>query len=334
MELVTKPVIKNAKVAVLFAKELQLLLRTLRVGEANMEKGEMRVEANISVSPGAELGTKVEVKNLNSFRAVERAIAYEIKRQIGELNNKNKVIQETRGWDEVKGKTFSQRLKEEAQDYRYFPEPDLTPFQLGDLSEFGFEKSEEMLPELPWEKREKYQKIGKKTKSSEFKINPEYIEMFVADERYGGLFDETYKIAPGMYKLISSSIGTNIAGLVSKHGDGGLKNITPERLAEVNGMFMKDEISSSGRDDILAYMFTCGGDPQRIAEEKSLLQVSDEGALKKIVKKIIDENSKVVEDYKGGRTEVLQYLVGQGMKETKGSANPKMLQELFTKLLR
>jgi len=331
MELVTEPVVKNAVQAVQFAKELQLLLRYLGAGEANMEKGEMRVEANISVSDTETFGTKVEIKNLNSFKVVEKAIAYEINRQSSLLDRGDKVIQETRGWDENKQVTFSQRIKEDSHDYRYFPDPDLPKLKLSEIPEFSKEVLEKELPKLPWVMREQYKKMGSDTDSSQFKINPEYIEMFVADRRYGKLFDDTCNIegADLFSDSISSSIGTTVAGLVSKYGDGGFKNITPKRLAYVNEMFYEDKISSSGRDDILAYMFEHGGDPGELAEEKGLLQISDEETLNKLILKILKENPSVLEDYKGGKEAALQYLIGQGMKATKGAANPEKLKELF-----
>ncbi len=180
MELVTEPVVEDAQQASKFARELQTLLRYLGVSDANMDKGEMRIEANISVSDTEEFGTKVEVKNLNSFKVVEKAIAYEIKRQTKVLEEGGEIIQETRGWDENKQATFSQRLKEGSEDYRYFPDPDLPKLKLSELSEFNREKLEEGLPELPWEKRERYEK--------EYEIKSEDIEMYIVDDLYGKFF--------------------------------------------------------------------------------------------------------------------------------------------------
>ncbi len=329
MELVTKPVIKSAKESAFFAKELQSLLQCLEAGEANMEKGEMRVEANVSVSPDNSLGTKVEIKNLNSFRSVEKAVDFEIERQIEILEKGDKVIQETRGWDEIKEKTFSQRLKEFSHDYRYFPEPDLPKLYIGEIPEFDIKILRKELPELPWEKRNRYQKIGLDTKTSEFKINPEHIEMFVTHQRYGKLFDEVCRLQPGTPKLIANYIASDIAGLVSKFGDENLKNITPERLAKVIEMLYKNEVSSRGAKDVLALVFKEGGDPQKIAEKENLLQRSDENELRSVVKEIIRGNVKVAADYRGGKEAALQFLVGQAMKETRGSANPEILKKLF-----
>src|SRR3989338_4956973 len=199
MELVTEPVIHSAKEAADFARELQLLLRYLGVAEANMEKGEMRVEAKISITPNTQhptpnnLGTKVEVKNLNSFKAVEQAIGYEIKRQVGILERGEKVIQETRGWDDDKDETFSQRQKEESHDYRYFPEPDIPKLKLSELPEFNVATLKKELPELPWIKRERYLR--------DFSIKSNDIEIFVQDRKLAGFFEATANIL-GEKKLI------------------------------------------------------------------------------------------------------------------------------------
>lgn len=331
MELVTKPVIKSATEAVSFARELQLLLRTLGASEANMEKGEMRVEANVSVSSGSKLGTKVEVKNLNSFRAVERSIMYEIKRQSDVLDKKNKVVQETRGWDEIKNKTFSQRLKEEAQEYRYFPEPDLTPFKLDNLSEFGFEKLEETLPELPWEKRDRYKKT--------FGIKDEDVEMYMQDDTLASFFE---KVAEGLHEaadinLASNYLTSDVLGILSKTtasdiGEG-VGKLRPEHLIELVRMIRDGKLSSRGAKDTLSILVREGGDIDSITKEQNLIQDSSVSVLKDVARRVLQEHPSVVADYKEGKTEVLQYLVGQGMKATRGSGNPKMLQELFIKLL-
>ncbi len=329
MELVTEPVVKDAKQASLFAKELQLLLRTLQVGDANMEKGEMRVEANISVKKegDSEFGTKVEVKNLNSFKVVEKAIEYEIKRQSTLLDEGGKVVQETRGWDEDKQETFSQRMKEGSADYRYFPDPDLPKLHISKIEEFKEENLKSSLPELPWEKRERYQ--------SEYDIKGEDADMFVRDEFLSKLFDAVSKEFAEDKKLIktaSNYITSDIAGLV-KQGSGESdklhKNISAENFAQLMSMIHKNEISSRGAKDILSEMYERGGVPSEIAEEKNLFQKSDEGELKEIIAKIIKENEKVVTEYKNGKEASLQFLIGQGMKATQGSANPEVLKKLF-----
>lgn len=365
MELVTEPVIHDAKTAGNFAKELQLLLRYLGVSDANMEKGEMRVEANISVSKATEmlasaeerrlnaetrgnsevsilrpsassqrnssvpLGTKVEVKNLNSFRAVERAIEYEAARQRDVLEAGERVVQETRGWDEKKQATYSQRTKEDAHDYRYFPDPDLPKLKLFEIPEFSAILIKKSLPELPWEKRERYLKEG---------IRREYADMFVADRKFGNLFEATlaeiskkYKNIPCQKTLVASYIGSDIAGLVSKFGDSGLSNMSGEGLAAVMMRVTLNEISSRGAKDAIAEVFVRGGDLAEVS--KKYLQQSNADELKKTVQTIIDANGKVVMDYKNGKEAALQFLVGQGMKATKGSANPDMLKSIIRSII-
>lgn len=334
MELVTEPVIESCAQAGLFAKELQLLLRTLGVGDANMEKGEMRVEANISIrlENSKDLGTKVEVKNLNSFRAVERAIAYEINRQGKLLDNGENVIQETRGWNEDKQETFSQRVKEGSADYRYFPDPDLPKLYISKMKEFSYENLKSQLPELPWEKRGKY--------IDEYDIKKEDAYMFVRDEFLAKLFDAVVEEFGGDKKLIktaSNYITSDIAGLVKS--DSGSdeklhKNITAENFAQLMSMIHKNEISSRGAKDILKEMYEKGGAPSKIAKEKNLLQKSDESELGEIVRKIITENEKVAEEYKNGKQSNLQFLIGQGMRATGGSANPEVLKKLFVESLK
>jgi aspartyl-tRNA(Asn)/glutamyl-tRNA(Gln) amidotransferase subunit B len=323
MELVTEPVIHDAQTAGAFARELQLLLRSLGAGEANMEKGEMRVEANISVSKNEKLGTKVEVKNLNSFRSVERAIAFELKRQQELLKAGEKVIQETRGWDEARQATFSQRKKERAHDYRYFPDPDLPKLTLSDLPEFSASALKKDLPELPWQKRARYEREG---------LNPEYVDMFVADERFGNLYERTAALVPAeARKLAANYIGSDIAGLVSKAGDSGLPRISPEGLAAVMTRLHAGELSSRGAKDALVEVFEHGGDLATVSQK--YIQQSDAGALEAIAQKVVDANPGPAADFKAGKEAALQYLVGQGMKESKGSANPQALRAAIQKIL-
>lgn len=332
MELVTEPVIHDAKTAGDFARELQLLLRYLGAGDANMEKGEMRVEANISVALATEmlnqkdsiikLGTKVEVKNLNSFRSVERAIAYEFVRQGKLLDKGEEVAQETRGWDEAKQETFSQRKKESSHDYRYFPDPDLPKLKLSELPEFSLDVLTKALPELPRHKRERYHKLG---------LKPEDAEMFISDERYGALFEETSRLAPEAQTMAANYISSDIAGLVAKHGESGLAHITPMGFGALLSMLLKKEVSSRGAKDAIAEVFVHGGDLAEVS--KKYVQQSDTEVLEAVAANIIGAYPQVAADYKAGKTAALQFLVGQGMKQTKGAGNPAVLREVFIKLL-
>ncbi len=315
MELVTEPVIHSAEVAGAFAKELQLLLRTLGAGEANMEKGEMRVEANISVSKDSTLGTKVEVKNLNSFRSVERAIAFEAARQSELLEQGGVVVQETRGWDEVKQETFSQRKKESSHDYRYFPDPDLPSLQLSEIEEF----QNLVLPELPWQRRERYLALGLKADDA---------EMFARDSRLATLFDEATKgVATGDARI---SLSANYLA-----NDLGTAEVLPQagHFAKLIGLLAEGRVSSRAGKDLLAQTISSGEDPETIAEREGLFQQNDSTAMDAIAQKVIDENPAVAADYKAGKVSALQFLLGQGMKASRGSANPATLKDAFLKLL-
>ncbi|MDO8594479.1 MAG: Asp-tRNA(Asn)/Glu-tRNA(Gln) amidotransferase subunit GatB [bacterium] len=334
MELVTEPVITSAKQAGDFARELQLLFRYLGASDANMEKGEMRVEANVSVKlkveseksekKDVELGTKVEVKNLNSFRALERAIAYEMARHIEVLESGGKLSQETRGWDENTGKTFSQRKKEETQDYRYFPDPDLPKLVIRDVPEFEPALVQAEMPELPAARRSRLRALG---------IKPEDAETLIGNRSLAALFEQSVaKLAQDEVLLAANYLTSDLIGLIKKakaDADNVSFVFTPEAFAELICMVSGKKLSSRAAKDILAVIFEKGGMPQRIAAEQGLLQKSDAGELEKIVKDIIAQNTKVVEDYKSGKAAALQFFLGQGMKATKGSANPEMLRELF-----
>src|SRR3989344_3390363 len=338
MELVTEPVMHTAEEAVHFAKELQLLLQYLGVSDANMEKGEMRVEANVSVSKTDTFGTKVEVKNINSFRAVGKAIEFEFKRQTSLLDKEEKVVQKTRGWDENKEITFSQRLKESAHDYRYFPDPDLPKLFISDIPEFSQNELKEFLIELPWEKRARYAK--------DFGIKEEDIEVYVIQKEVGEFFEEVVKtlgvgdevtLSPSVGKMIktaSNYITSDLIGLSKSKGiEFTLGSITADTFAKLTILISTGELSSRAGKDILKLMFENGGEPETIAKEKGLIQKNDVEEIKKVIGKILSDNPKVVTEYKGGKTSVLQFLVGQAMKETKGSANPEMLKTIALELL-
>ena len=343
MELVTEPDIKSAKDAKKFAEELQLTLQYLGASEANMEKGEMRCEANISVAKAvspplggetAKLGTKVEVKNLNSFRAVERAIEYEVKRQIEFLENGKKVMQETRGWNENKEETFSQRSKESAHDYRYFPEPDLPPM------EFSDKYSEELratIPELPAEKRKRLADEYKlEAKAVEILINDRVLAAFwekVASELREWIHEEGITHPPTFetaMKLTSNYFTSDLLGLIKeKEIPVSELLVDPENFAELIKMLINKEINSRVAKDVLRVMVEQGGDPSTIVENKGLKQIGDEVELSSMIKKIIYANPKAVADFKAGKQQSLQFLVGQIMKETKGTANPEIIRAVL-----
>lgn len=321
MELVTEPVIHDAKTAGDFARELQLLLRTLGAGDANLEKGEMRIEANISVSKDEKFGTKVEVKNLNSFRSVERAIAFEINRQIELIEGGGKVVQETRGWDENKGSTFSQRLKEGSADYRYFPEPDLPKLKLSEIPDFAIENLKAELPELPWERRARYAGLG---------ISEEAAAYIVEDKDRSAFFDAVLADIGANSKLVtlaSNYFTSDIAGWVAKNNR--THALEAKAFAKLVGMIGNNAVSSRGAKEVLAKMLSDGGEPEIIAKEEGYEQVSDTGALRASVQAVIARETATVEQYRGGKEAALQYLLGQSMKETKGAGNPGVLRELL-----
>ncbi len=327
MELVTEPEIHDAPAAGRFARELQLLLRTLGASHANLEKGEMRIEANISISKDETFGTKVEVKNLNSFRSVERAIEYEIARQRDVLESGGKVEQETRGWDENGQKTFRQRVKEGSADYRYFPEPDLPKLKRSEVAEWSDEALDASLPELPWERKERYVAAGLKEADAELVRTDLRDAMFldaVLDELAGDA-DEAALVPLAANYLVSDLKGLAVEGTFGK--------VAPHAFTELVRMAHAGDLSSRGAKDTLAALFAEGGSAKEAAERHGLLQVSDTGALMKVAEEVVAANPGPAEEYRGGKVASLQFLVGQAMKATKGAGNPQALRELLAQVL-
>ncbi|MCX6765017.1 MAG: Asp-tRNA(Asn)/Glu-tRNA(Gln) amidotransferase subunit GatB, partial [Candidatus Nealsonbacteria bacterium] len=297
MELVTEPDIESGIEARKFAEELQLILRYLGVSDADMEKGQMRVEVNISVSKDKKLGTKVEIKNLNSFKVVEKSIDFEIKRQIEVLESGEKVVQETRGWHDKKEITFSQREKEEAHDYRYFPEPDLPTLHFE--KEF-LDKIKSEIPELPSQKRARFAyEYGLDGKATEIFIQnrdlSEYFEKVVSEfrtwikdvENRENIDEEVELIK--LNKIASNYIISDVLGLMAgKQFVEKEFKITPENFAEFITMIYENEISSKIAKIVLPEMFKAGEDPSHIVEDKGLEQISDEGKLEQVIKMVID----------------------------------------------
>lgn len=328
MELVTEPVIHDAETAMNFGKELQLLLRTLGVAHANMEKGEMRVELNLSISDKPDVfGTKVEVKNINSFSAVGKAAAYEIDRMIAlyEAGRQDEIVQETRGWDENKGATFSQRRKENSNDYRYFPDPDIGKMQLHSM--FNLDEMRRDLPELPWAKRQRY--------ADEYGIKPEDIESYVTDTTLGNFF-ETVASTLGnkdSIKVASNYITSDMIGLLSK--DETLSMPSAANFAKLISMNVAGDLNSRGTKDILAMILATDTDPEALANQHGLIQKNDPEALRSMVQVCIDTNPNVVAQYREtGKEQLLMFFVGQVMKESKGSANPGMTLEIVKDILK
>ncbi|MDP2651833.1 MAG: Asp-tRNA(Asn)/Glu-tRNA(Gln) amidotransferase subunit GatB [bacterium] len=325
MELVTEPVIADAETAGRFARELQLLLRSLGAGEANMEKGEMRIEANVSVSKqeagaGGSLGTKVEVKNLNSFRSVERAIAYEIERQVALLEKGGEVVQETRGWNETKQETFHQRFKEGSADYRYFPEPDLPKLFLSEIAEFSQETIRASLPELPWDKRSRLMK--------DYELKEEVAELFIQNTELGAFFEKVVSgRTPDFAKLAANYITSDLLALLKDKAGSIFSDA--DNFIKLIELIVSNKLSSRGAKDVLLIMVEKGGNPETIAEEQNLIQVHDSASLATAVEAVLAREEKAVQEYKSGKLSALQYLVGQAMKESRGAGNPTTLREIL-----
>lgn len=322
MELVTEPVIHNAETAGKFARELQLLLRTLGVSDANLEKGEMRIEANVSVSKDDTLGTKTEVKNLNSFRSVERAIAFEIERQSKVLEAGGTLVQETRGWNEDTQETFSQRVKEGSADYRYFPEPDLPKVLRSEVEEWSDVVLADSLPELPEAKRARYVSLGIKESDAAY---------VAGDASRSAFFDNVLTLLDGKNAQVTANyFVSDFAGLTAENAE---TKVTPESFAKLITLVADGKLSSRGAKDTLLYMHENGGDAEQVAENEGYMQVNDTEALRAAVKEVISANEAVANEYRAGKEASLQYLVGQSMKATRGAGNPAVLKDLLVEEL-
>ncbi|OGN22540.1 MAG: glutaminyl-tRNA synthase (glutamine-hydrolyzing) subunit B [Candidatus Yanofskybacteria bacterium RIFCSPLOWO2_01_FULL_42_49] len=369
MELVTEPDLESGQEVKKFAEELQLIWRYLNVSDADMEKGQMRVEVNISLRPELpisnppvggqlpnKLGTKVEVKNINSIKFAADAVNYEIKRQTELLEAGEKVKQETRGWDEKKGETYLMRTKEEAQDYRYFPEPDLPPLHFEDVD---IEDIKSRLPELPQQRRERFAKqYGLPEKDTKLfttdKLLGDYFEHVASEllsfdpeveisnassgkekskSHYGaGKLEEHHK---QLFKLAANYLITELKRMAEEvYAELADTKVLPEMLADLVVRIFHGEVSSSGAQTVLKEMFATGASPGKIIEEKDLAQLSSIGDLEMAVDKVVADNPKAVEDYKKGKEASLKFLVGMAMRETKGKANPQIIEGIFRERLR
>ncbi len=335
MELVTEPDISSAKEAKEFAEELQLILRYLGVSSADMEKGEMRLEANVSLG----MGTKVEVKNINSFRSLEQAIEYEIERQKEVLELGKKIIQETRGWDDAKGKTFSQRIKEEAHDYRYFPEPDLPIFE---TKIFNIDVLKQSLPELPEQKRQRFKKEFNLTqKQIEILINNKLMADFF-EEAVSEIFEFTEDKNQNTIELLYNYLTSDLVGLLknfelnfeNKEGFISAFKITPEKFAHLIALILNNKITSRQAKDILKICFETGRDPEEILKTEGMEAISNKDVLESIIKEVISLNEQAVLDYKKGKESSLQFLIGQSMKKLQGKGNPAIIREILIELLK
>jgi len=340
IELVTEPDFHSAIEVKTFCQELQLMVRYLHVGYANMEKGQMRCEANISIAkPGDKLGTKVEVKNLNSFKAVERAIEYEIKRQSEALESDETVILETRGWDDTKGTTYHQRKKEEAHDYRYFPEPDLPP--LTDLKE-KVERIKTEMCELPIQRRERF--------VSEYELDYKTAYILTSDKKLSGYTEnviselKAWLLTSGLEegtteemwnkhkKKITKSVANWLTVELFKFfNESGATleslKITAEDFAEFIILIYKGNVNSTSAKKLFEIMLKTGRDPHHILEENDLTQIDDSAEIDKHIAEVINMNATAIQDYKNGKVNAIHFLVGKVVGLTKGRANPDIVRE-------
>ncbi len=332
LELVTEPDVKNAEEAVAFANSLQQILRYLDISSADMEEGEMRVEANISVRKDTkeEFGTKVEVKNLNSFRAVGGAIAYELKRQEELLEDGKKVAQETRGWNEKSGKTEGQRSKESAHDYRYFPEPDLPPM---DLSVLDLDALKAEIPELPEPKQVRF--------LAEYALHNTTVVLLTLDTAVADSFQKAAsefaeRAGNPDYQLLADYIVSYLRGFMNEKKISFIElteAISAEHLGHLVSLIANGTISGTLARSILPQMYASKEDPETLMQKSGTRLIGDEAELEKIITEVISKNPKPVADFKSGKGNALQFLIGQAMARTKGQASPEKLKELFAKQL-
>lgn len=339
MELVTKPVIRSSDEAYGFAKELQLTLRYLGISDADMEKGQMRVEANVSIKPkklfgGKKLGTKVELKNINSFKAVKEAIEHEIKRQTELLEKGEAIKQETRGWNENKRESFPQRSKEEAEDYRYMPEPDLPPMDFDKEGAINLAEIKDSLSELPWQKRVRFAK--------EYGLEPgsDELERLVDDRGEAAFFEDfvsELKAVGGekeMIRLGVNYLDSDLVGIMKEERvNWDTLKITPENFAELILMVGQEKLSSRSAKDVLREMFATGDDPGNIVERMDVTQITDEQPIINAVEEIIRDNASAVADFQKGKETALQFLIGQSMAKLRGRGNPVLVEKLLRERL-
>ena len=325
IEIVSEPDLRSAEEADIYLKKLKSILEYIEVSDCKMQEGSLRADVNVSVRKKGtkEFGTRTEMKNMNSFRSITRAIEYEAERQIEVLEQGGKIEQETLRWDEVSGKTFSMRDKEDAQDYRYFPDPDLAIIKISDEM---IEKIKSELPEMPENRRERYIK--------EFNL-PEYDSNILTSSKYiSDLFENAVKICNNP-KAVSNWIMTDITRILNeKEQEPNEIPFSAEQLGELVILIDKGTISSAIAKKVLEELFENPRNPEEIIKEKGWIQISDEGAIKEVVLKILEANPQSIVDFKAGKDRALGFLVGQAMKKTKGKANPQMLNKMFLEELK
>ena len=319
IEIVSEPDLRSAEEVETYMRKLKSILEYIEVSDCKMQEGSLRADVNVSVHKlGEPFGTRTEMKNMNSFRSIVRAIEYEVDRQIDVLEDGGKIEQETLRWDDVSGKTFPMRDKEDAQDYRYFPDPDLVAIKLSD--EY-IENVKKTLPELPESRKERYLK--------EYGLTEKDANIITASKYLSDLFEQATEIC-GNAKAVNNWIISDISRILNETEMEPIQiPFDSKQLAKLVTLIDKGTISSSIGKKVLAELFENPRDPEEIIKEKGWIQISDEGAIKEVVMKVLEENPQSIADFKAGKDRALGFLVGQAMKQTKGKANPKMLNEMF-----
>lgn len=323
LEIVSEPDMRSSEEAKNYMEELRNIVRYIGVCDGNLEEGSMRCDANISIMPkgSKEFGTRAEIKNVNSFKALQRAIEYEIDRQIELVEDGEEVVQETRLWDDSEGVTKSMRGKEDAHDYRYFPEPDLMPLS---ISREWVEDVRKTLPELPAQKRTRYMSLGLS----------EYDASVIVEQMESALFfDKTLELGADAKLAVNFMMGPIAAHLKEEHINITDTKLTPENLAELLTMIEKGTISNNIGKQIIIDMMNDGTQASKIVEAKGLSQITDVNAIRKMVEEVVNNNPNQVEQYKSGKTNLFGFFVGQVMKATKGKANPKTVNDILKELL-
>ena len=325
IEIVSEPDLRTPEEVDCYMKKLKSILEYIEVSDCKMQEGSLRADVNVSVRKKGEtkLGTRTEMKNMNSFRSIARALDYEIDRQIDIVDNGGVIDQETLRWDEVSGKTFSMRDKEDAQDYRYFPDPDLVAIK---LSEEYIENIKNSLPEMPESRRKRY--------LEEYNLSEKDAGIITSSKYLSDLFEKASEIC-GNYKAVNNWIISDISRILNESEMDPIEiPFDANQLAKLVMLIDKGTISSSIGKKVLVELFENPRDPVQIIDEKGWLQISDEGAIKAVVQKVIESNPQSVADYKAGKERAIGFLVGQAMKETKGKANPQMLNKMFIEELK
>ena len=320
IEIVSEPDLRSSEEVESYLRKLKSILEYIEVSDCKMQEGSFRADVNVSVRKKGDpkLGTRTEMKNMNSFRSITRAIEYEIDRQIDVIEDGGKIEQETLRWDDVSGKTFSMRDKEDAQDYRYFPDPDLVAIKLSDEYIENIKKN---LPELPESRKERY--------LTQYNLSEKDAKIITSSKYLSDLFENAIKVCNNP-KAVSNWIISDISRILNETEMDPIEiPFDSNQLGKLIILIDKGTISSSIAKKVLVEMFEHPRDPEDIIDEKGWVQISDEGAIKDVVMRVLDANPQSVSDFKGGKQKALGFLVGQAMKETRGKANPQMLNQMF-----